>query len=235
MSVDILASAAQQGDGDACARLWAAVRRFGYHVAGRYKEAAAANGASDVEDLEQIAAMAMLCALRTWDPQGGAAFLGWYRYYVQRECRAALGLRGRLREEHYRRISISTPVGEEEDCTIEDTLADESIPPVTASIELTELQEAVRAAVDRLPPAEAECVRLHDLQGAPLAALPDGQQLHTRALYHLRKAPRLRIYAPYYTRHKGVAAFNSSWTSEVEAAALDHLKNWHGDAPACPD
>lgn len=227
IDVNVLASAAQNGDKAAQEALWCAVRRYGLSIALKYRTAAEANGGVCVEDLQQLSALGMLEALQTWKPDRKLSFLGWMHFYVHRACAAALGFRGRQRVEHYQRISLAMPIStDDEDLTLEDVIADTSLPGMTDALELSELQRDVRAAVEALPADEAETVRRHDLQGEPLAALPDGQQLHTRALYHLRKAPRLRIYAPYYTRHKGVTAFQSSFTSEVEDAALKHLQDW---------
>lgn len=202
------------------------MRRYGVSVALRYKAAAEANGAADVDDLEQLAALAMMEALKTWKPDGGTSFIGWYRYFVQKACAQALGLKGRNRVEHYQKISLYTPIGgDDEDLTLADTLADDTLPGMTDAIELTELQEDVRAAVDRLPPAQAEIVRLHDLQGIPLHKIGTTytRQAHRIAMDHLRKDYHLRAYAPYYTRHKGLSAFNTSFSSEVEDAVIRRI------------
>lgn len=202
------------------------MRRYGVSVALRYKAAAEANGAADVDDLEQLAALAMMEALKTWKPDGGTSFIGWYRYFVQKACAQALGLKGRNRVEHYQKISLYTPIGgDDEDLTLADTLADDTLPGMTDAIELTELQEDVRAAVDRLPPAQAEIVRLHDLQGIPLHKIGTTytRQAHRIAMDHLRKDYHLRADAPYYTRHKGLSAFNTSFSSEVEDAVIRRI------------
>lgn len=226
LTVNSLAAAAQQGDNAACAALWGAVRRYGLSVALRYKAAAEANGAADVEDLEQLAALAMMETLKTWQPDGGTSFIGWYGYHVQRACRVALGINGRNRAEHYQKISLYTPIGsDDDDLTLADTLADESLPGMTDAIELTELQEDVHAAIDRLPPAQAEIVRLHDLQGVPLHKIGTTytRQAHKIAMDHLRKDYHLRAYVPYFTRHKGLTAFKSSFSSVVEDAVIERI------------
>lgn len=225
MTVNSLAAAARQGDKAACAALWDAVRRYGLSVALQYRAAAEANGAADVEDLEQLAALAMMETLQTWQPDGGASFVGWYRFYVQNACAQALGLKGRNRAEHFQKISMHTPIsGDDEDLTLADTLADESLPGMTAAIELTELQTDVRAAIDRLPAAQSEIVRLHDLQGLPLhtIATPNAQQVHRLAMDHLRKDTRLRFYA-YFSRHKGLAAYKTTFSSVVEDAVIERI------------
>ncbi len=226
MTVNSWAAAAQRGNKAACAALWGAVRRYGLSVALRYKAAAAANGALDVEDLEQLAALAMMEALKTWEPDGGTSFIGWYRYFVQEACAQALGLKGRNRAEHYQKVSIDAPIGGDDDeLTLADTLEDKTLPGMTDAIELTELQEDVRAAIDRLPPAQAEIVRLHDLQGVPLHKIGTTytRQAHKIAMNHLRKDYHLRAYAPYYTRHKGLSAFKTSFSSVVEDAVIQRI------------
>lgn len=225
MTVNSLAAAARQGDKAACAALWDAVRRYGLSVALQYRAAAEANGAADVEDLEQLAALAMMETLKTWQPDGRASFVGWYRFYVQNACAQALGLKGRNRAEHFQKISMHTPIsGDDEDLTLADTLADESLPGMTDAIELTELQTDVRAAIDRLPAAQSEIVRLHDLQGLPLhtIATPNAQQVHRLAMDHLRKDTRLRFYA-YFSRHKGLAAYKTTFSSVVEDAVIERI------------
>lgn len=224
--VNSLAKAAQRGDNAACASLWEAVRRYGLSVALRYKSAAEANGAVDIDDLEQLAALAMMETLKTWQPEGGNSFIGWYHYHLKRAFSAELGFNGRYRAEHYQKISLHTPIGgDDEDLTLADTLADDSLPGMTDAVELAELQEDVRAAIDRLPPAQAEIVRLHDLQGIPLRKIGTTytHQAHKIALNHLRKDYHLRAYAPYFTRHKGLSAFRTSFTSVVEDAVIERI------------
>lgn len=232
MSIDVKAAAAQNGDKAACTALWEAVRRFGLSIVRRYGAAAEANGAANSEDLEQIAALAMLEALKTWRKGDGTSFVGWYRYYIQHEAASALGWSGRHRVEHYQKISLATPVGDEADgLTLADTLADETLPAMTDIIERDVLKRNVHSAIERLPADEAACVRLHDLQGVALelVGISDARRTRRRALDRMRKDARLRLCASYYTSHKGVTAFKTTFSSEVEDAVIRLTRDWRAN------
>ena len=60
--------------------------------------------------------------------------------------------------------------------------------------------------------------------------VPRVRQRRQTAMAHLRKDRVLRqLYQPNYWRHKGVAAFNSTFSSVVEDEAIRHLDNERRD------
>lgn len=66
-----LAMKARNGDQEALLQLWQGVSRLACKIAMQYKNAAALNGAADVEDLEQCAFLGFLEALEGFDPLQG--------------------------------------------------------------------------------------------------------------------------------------------------------------------
>lgn len=219
-----LIHAARRGDAAAMAALWGRVKRLGYAVANQYNKAAAANGAADGEDLIQCAALGMMEALRSYDPENGS-FPAWFCLYVRKACRECLGLRGRVRREHYNTISTDTPVSYTEDLTIGDTLEDdaavESFDAVEDRNDLEILRRDLAAALSQLPDAMRAAITRHDLEGHPLH--PEEVQPRKTGLARLRRDPIVRQYAPNYHRHKGLAAFKTSWSSVVEDEVIKKL------------
>ncbi len=228
MSNEELALLAQAGDREQLPVLWEQVKRLCFMTANRYYEIAANNVAVSVEDLQQECWFAMLEALQRFKPELGS-FSNILVLCARRHCRAALGLRGRVREEHYRRQSMDEPLVDGEEMTLADVLEDDTLPGMTDELELEELQRDVREAVARLPYGEDEIMRRHYLEGASITALADERgvtkgyiwQKKETALKRLRTDGRLREYRQMnFHRHKSAEAFRQSGSSVVEDLVL---------------
>ena len=82
--------------------------------------------------------------------------------------------------------------------------------------------EDVQAAVDSLPEPDRLIIRRCDLQGEQKLQVAQalGVPPHVLASRRRRGMQRLRrhlwAYEPNYWRHKGVAAFHTTWSSVVE-------------------
>lgn len=223
MDVERLALQAKDGDREALAALWVEVKQFACSLArARYGRLAQMNGGADEEDLDQMAALGVLLAVSTYDPGGGCSFASWMAYYVRHCCRKGLGLAGRQRVEHYYKTSIDKPLPDAEDCTLADTIPDETALDPCAAAELDGLRHDVLAAVARLPQPERGIITRCDLGGeqqckvAQALGVPGYVLAHTRTRGLKRLQMHLRGYAPNYSRHKGVAAFKTTWSSVVE-------------------
>lgn len=220
-----LVHAARNGDPDALTALWTQVRRLALRIASQYHTAATACSGTDSEDVEQCAALGVLEALHSYDPEKGA-FTTWLAYYVRNACRACLGLAGRNRQEHYAAISLDTPLASDaDDLTIGDAIPDEAAAQAFEAAEHAHdnalLRRDLDAALDRLPALWREAIRKHDLEGQPLR--PDEIQPRNSGLQRLRRDPKLAAYRPNYHRHKGLAAFRVTWSSVVEDEVIRKL------------
>lgn len=233
MSNEELALAYQAGDRPALHALWIQVeKKLARRMVKRYIGLARRNRAIDFDDLLQSAFLAVERAASAFREDEGS-FVSVMDFYVKSEASALLGLRGRVRQEHYEAVSTSTPLGEEGDVTLLDVLEDTGLPDQDESLLRDDVVREVRAAIDRLKPVtEAEAVRCYYLEGARLSVLAAQMgvstsragQIKSSAIRHLRRDRRLYALldeddALCY-RHKGVTAFQRDWTSVTEAAAL---------------
>lgn len=219
---------ARNGDQKALLQLWQGVSRLACKIALQYKNAAALNGAADVEDLEQCAFLGFLEALEGFDPLQGnfPTYMGWH---VRNACRRLLGLQGRERKEHYHTDSLDAPVPGTEDITLADTIPDET---AALPFEQAELRADIEKALHRLPDSIESIIRLHDLQGLTMeqtAAAQDCTAIAARnrrreGLRKLRQDRGLRAYhEPVRLRYKGYRQFQSDWTSVVEAEVIRRI------------
>lgn len=71
MTTDEIAAAVQAGQA-ARLDLWEAVRRFAYRKAHRWSQAIGGRSGVELEDLMQVAFLALVEALGTWRPEDGA-------------------------------------------------------------------------------------------------------------------------------------------------------------------
>lgn len=220
-----LVCAAQRGEPEAVTAVWDAVKRLAFKIANQYHSTAVIRGGADREDLEQCAALGVLEALHSYDPAKGA-FTSWLEYYVRNACRSCLGLDGGNRPDNCSVISLDTPIGGiADELTIGDTIPDEA---ATRAFEAAEhahdnaiLRRDLDAALARLPASWCDAIRKHDLEGHTLS--PDEIQPRKSGLQRLRRDPRLTAYRPNYHRHKGLAAFRTSWSSVVEDEVIKML------------
>lgn len=221
----------QCGDRDALPILWEQVHRLAYRIAGRYLALAQRNGGLDIEDLHQCGYLALVEAVKTYKESKGA-FSSWYMLYMRRACREALGLAGRERKEHYISTSLETPIaGADESLTLGDALADDTLLEPTKGLEMDDMCREVRQAVEQLPHDQGEMIRQSYFDGCTRVQVGEAMgirvdqvnSLHRKGLMALRRNHRIQAYDPGYYRHKGVTAFNSSFTSVVEDAVLSKL------------
>ena len=219
-----LVLAAQHGNQEAFEALWLKVKRLAAWISFKYASAAKVCSGVSREDLFQCAALGAVEAVHSYKPEKGP-FEAWMGGYIRNACRACLGLRGRKREEHFATISLDAPVKGAEDLTVGDCIEDElsraAFEDVETQIDLELLRRDLAAALSRLPPEMREPIQQHDLDGEPLR--PDQVQPRQRGLRQLRRDRTLTPYVPNYHRHKGLAAFRTTWSSIVEDEVIKKL------------
>lgn len=146
---------------------------------------------------------------------------------------ALLGLRGRVRREHYETVSADAPLYQDSAATVGDTIADDGLPDPDEELLREDVRREVRAAVDRLQEDQALAVRGYYLDGIQQNVLAAQmgvsservRQIKRKGWNKLRMDRRLRrladdvLGAP--NQHVGVAAFHRDWTSTVERAVID--------------
>lgn len=199
--------------------------------------------ASDFDDLMQAGYLGLMAAKATYQPDKGA-WSTWAVFHMQKEMRAAIGLRGsKIRPERIA-LSLDAPITED-GCTLLDTLQADDV-DLQEGIDRDQLCKIVRRQVAALPKElQRMAVELIDLggltyKGAAEAAGSTEAKLRTarqHALYALRQSPVLRELADVYGlwrrsyEHIGLDSFRHNWTSRTEAEAFA-LLDQETQAPA---
>ena len=228
MSNEELVKRYQAGEQEALILLWDKVYRLAYKIASSYRELLAGNRAVDIEDLMQSAFLGVEYAARHYDAEK-ALFSTYAALSIRKQCRAALGLQGRLRKEHYYTDSLDEPISEEGEGTKADMLEDTSLPPSDSNLLQAEMVQTVRAAVAELPGRQAEVIARYWLEGSDYAeiaaflglSLSRAQQLGKKGLRSLSRRDDLQELADAACwRHVSLGAYRTTLTSATEAAAL---------------
>lgn len=248
MTNEELAIALQHGDTSALEALWEQTKRLAFCTVRQYRPSVTV----DLDDLLQTAFLGLRAAAFAYDPNRGT-FAALMPFFIRRECRQTLGLDRKA----VATTSLDAPLNDETEDTLEDLLADDSLPPMTEAVEREELCRDVREAVDRLDERQSATVRGHWLEGQTLEQIArslgisteGARQLEQRAFERLRRDRVLRtLYKPPERRAPqepgtGLHAFMNTGSSAVERAALQrekrarrrqylkHLKEFYSDSP----
>ena len=203
---------------------------------------------ADAEDLKQAARMGLFLAAMAYDPSFGCSYATAAVKLATREIWRLLGLYSRdgvtgsnRPERHGNVAALDEPLtgadGEEQDETRGDLVADPSavLPAEYAAEHDFTVSARVEEALADLTEQEAALIRLMMLRGLPLRkaasrlglTVAEAQKEKRRALDRLRRDHKLAAalldgvdYDGIAYRHKGVAAFNTTWSSTVEDAVL---------------
>ena len=175
MEASKIAAAVQAGQADQL-ELWEAVRRFAYDRAYRWCRAMEGRGGMVLEDYIQVAFLALLEALESWDPAAGA-FLTWYGLKLKGAFTEAVGMRTQRdkRDPIHHAISLDAPLTDSEsgeDFTLADVIED---PYAAAGVEaVAELDyqrrrtQALATALDGLTEDQRRAVVLRHCNGLTL-------------------------------------------------------------------
>lgn len=196
MTNEELAKLIQAGERGRMLELWAQVRRFAYQQANRW--ARFGRGGTSIEDLEQTAFLALLDALKMWDPSRGA-FLSLYALRLKGAFSEATGQntqRDRL-DPLDGSVSLDTPLSDDPDAgtladVVRDPTAEQAMDDVAERDCLTHRRAAVRRALEGLPADQRRAVVLRYWRGES----PDPRALNAamRALRHPSVSRQLRAF-----------------------------------------
>lgn len=191
-----------------------------YRVARRYLPLAERNGAADLDDLCQCAAMGLLEAVAKWQPERGA-FLTLAEFHMRRSIRECLGLRGsRQRIENLPRASLDAPLDVDPDLCLADCIADESaVDPLEEAVQ-ADMQRLVREAVRDLPREQREAVEAVHFAAAPCKDYPAVRKGRKTLERDVRLIRLWREYAAAPDRHMGYVRWKHTNTSSTEWAVL---------------
>lgn len=212
MTTNEIAAAVQTGQADIM-ELWEAVRRFAHDRAYRWTRVANVRGGVVLDDLIQVAFLALLEAVQTWRPDDGV-FLTWYGLKLKTAFTEATGQRTeRTRQEPLdRALSLDAPLTDSESgegLTLADVIED---PYVAAAVEaVAELdyqqrrREALTKVLNGLTEDQRQAVVLRychgltldqtaDRMGTTRATARAAEQKGLRLLRHPRNSWELRLF-----------------------------------------
>ncbi len=198
----------QQGDKQALSRLWERNRGF---ISGRcfqfynnHLSQCAAHGA-ELDDLYQEAFLALVDAVKAFDPERGYKFLTWLSFPMKNRFAILLGWRGGAAPRPLDNCkSLDELVGEEKQTPlgelIPDPQAEREFQGVEEQIYNQQLHDALEAAMSVLPEQRRNVLHWRYYEGLTLQQIADKlhsdkshpRQLQAKALRDLRSSRNLR-------------------------------------------
>lgn len=164
-----------------CMELWEAVRLFALKEANRWLRSLNGRRGVEIEDLEQVAFLAVLDTMNRWRPELGA-FSTLYGYRLKDALSTACGYRTRrdLNDPLNGYIALDSPLTDDSELTLADTIPDPAA-DIEEQCAANDLRAAVADALTQLPENERAAIVSefwHDQQGEAKA--------RAAALRHLR-------------------------------------------------
>lgn len=155
-----IAAAVQAGEADILS-LWAAVERFAWQQSLRWARAMEGRAGVEESDLLQVAFIALMDTLPTWDVNKGE-FLTLYGIRLKGAFTEVCGQRTqRARYDPINTVcrSMDEPIGEEgSGLMLGDTISDEAAEEAFEDVEQRDFQQAVQAALAQLPDAQRDAI-----------------------------------------------------------------------------
>ncbi len=237
-----LAAAVKNGEPGATLLLWEAVRRFVEMVARRY--ARAFDGRIMVEDLTQSGFIAVLEAVRIYDPSRGTAFLTALTFTLKKEFAKVAGVRSKKVDPLQKAGSIDVAAfrDDPDGLTVADVMPDDSAALAFMGVEYADFmvycRGVIHAALASLPEMQSNIIRSHILEGRTLedTAALCGQSCKQAASDKEERGLRRLECGPYarqlreclgafddfraYSEAAARETWNRSGVSRTEAAAL---------------
>ena len=177
----------QAGKTELLAPLWGETRRLILHIARRYAPDMRRRGNwIDWEDIEQNGFLALVAAVRAYNPSKGWAFNSYLNYQIQ-----LIMTRCSSREPPYT-ISLDEPIaGEDDDLSLADLIPD---PQAQQDFEKLQIQIYTQELIHSLPPEQAQILWLRYGKGYTLESISQAMGIsrekvrrsEAAALYSLR-------------------------------------------------
>ncbi len=194
-----------------------------------------------LDDLRQEAYSALLLAVKGYKAEKEYKFTTYLSYALKSIVRGLLSGSDVLNRASTE--SLSQPIGEDKDgepLTVGDIVPDENAAAEFENIERLDEYKALYEAIDDLPPDLKDVIQAYYFEGLTYRQLGErygydpehARRLNITALKTLRKNSKLqRLYREEYgfhntVRHKGLSAFLSSGTSEIEDYVMRQWGNY---------
>lgn len=169
MTNEELAVQAQQGDQEAMLQLWTRVERL-VHMKARHRlPNDGSTSRFDIDDLMQAGYLAMVAAVKDFDPASGYAFNTYLNNHLKSEFAAELGIKTTRRDALLQAVSIDRPISlTDDDMTIADTLeapgAQETFEDMLCRVEIEQAFCVVEKHFSEMDPDNVRALRLYYLE-----------------------------------------------------------------------
>lgn len=206
-----LALACQAGDKQAIAQLWeqnrALICSWCYHYYERGRDRCTACGV-ELADLQQEGFLALLDAVQAFRPEQEYKFTSYLNFPLKNRCNALLGKRGAPRPLN-ECGSLDETIGEDEDTSRLDMIADPNAGEGFESVEDREynrqLREALAQAMDTLQEKHRDILQRRYYDGLTLQQCGERmqctpeyiRQLSKQAIYRMRKGQAMKILSRF--------------------------------------
>lgn len=203
-------------------QLYADNKAMLYHVANRYRWACEMDRAVSVDDLAQAGFFGLVRAEETYKPEQGKTWASWACRHIENEIVKVLGRHNRYNgKAHTSALSLDCPIDQSETdgATLGDMLPDDRT-ILDAGIMQSELRQAVREAIERIPDTrqrQAVKMRLHGYNTETAAriasvSVKDMRNAYTYGTRKMAADKALRAYLEIdlqtrFYANKGVNAF----------------------------
>lgn len=188
MTNEELAAGIKAGETSLIPELWESVKGYLFKIClTAYRKSlyrCSATGTT-LEDMKQLAYIAFRQAIKVYDPEKGALFLGYAKMCLRNEINAALGL---YKKDDLLNMSVSldTPIDGEEGATIGEMVIDQSaeqeLTDAETALFFTELHGDLERCLETLPESDSAAIRAKYYSGKTIERAAE-----TRALRQLRK------------------------------------------------
>lgn len=206
MTNEELVTAIQNGCTDLMETLWNQNKRFINAKAYAWKRAFENIPYFDVDDLEQSAWLALVDAIKYYNPESGCKFLTVYAWFIKRQFQKVIGINSKKRDAlFFAQYSLDSPVLEYEpdSDTIGDTIADPSSDTPFGAVEDDSERKQFRSTMDTVASdiltkqqqevykallSDLRCSNMAENKGISVTRI---QQQKKRVLEALRNDPRI--------------------------------------------
>ncbi len=232
MSIEELVVEIQSGNIGLKNELWERIKKLVYKLINRYAGYALQH-LSEPDELINIAWFGVERAISDYKPERGYKFTAYLTYHIRNVIAEFFGFRGAKK---INTISLDTPLDDDTDMTICDTIEDENAQQGFESVERQMIGEFVNRQVDKLSPQLKHIIcevfyenKTQKEIAERLGVTPSYvASLQNKALRTLRMRRELREYYKEFSfKHRGYKTFNTTWTSSTEWAVLkmEQLRN----------
>lgn len=165
MTNEELAELIKAGHSEYCAELWENTKKLLFYKANNFyknNRKRCAHAGVELEDIKQACYLALLQAIRAYQPDNEYKFTTYLNYQFRNAVNNVLGIKNEKQDILSSCTSLDTPIGEDEETTLVEFISDNTDDYGSAdnAQTLESLRLLLNKALETLPPNYAEVLRL---------------------------------------------------------------------------